>query len=66
MITPPALPGHPFGKVGASGFPDEKHADTSGIRDSPGRAGAHGPDRQENSQVRAVRGRVAGNGAHDG
>lgn len=64
MITPPALPGHPFGKVGASGFPDEKHVDTSGIPDSKGRTRAHGPDRQKNRQVRAVRGKTAGKGAH--
>ncbi len=66
MITPPALPGHPFGKVGAGGFPDEKHVDTSGIPDSKGRTRAHGPDRQKNRQVRAVRGKVAGKGAHGG
>ncbi len=66
MITPPALPGHPFGKVGTSGFPDEKHVDTSGIPDSGGQAKAHRADRPENGQVRAVRSKAAGKGAHGG
>ncbi|BFP56119.1 hypothetical protein SCMC78_59260 [Streptomyces sp. CMC78] len=63
MITPPALPGHPFGKVGASGFPDEKRVDAIGIPDSSGRTQAYGPHRPENGQVRAVRGENAGKGA---
>lgn len=66
MITPPALPGHPFGKVGAGGFPDEKHVDTSGILDSIGCARVLGADRPENGQVRALRGEAAGKGAHNG
>ncbi len=66
MITPPALPGHPFGKVGARGFPDGKGVDTIGIPDSRGPARRYGPDLPENRQVRAVRGKGVPEGARGG
>lgn len=64
MITPLALPGHPFGKVDATGFPGKEHADTNGIPYSEGCTRAYGPDRRKNFQVRAVRGTAAEKGAH--
>lgn len=54
MITPPALPGHPFGKVRATGFTPRECAGLIGILHSAGPRRAPGEPFGKNVQVRAA------------
>lgn len=54
MITPRELPGHPFGKVGATGFTVRDTVRRTGIRYSVAGVEAGGSGIGVNRQVRAA------------
>lgn len=59
MITPRALPGHPFGKVSATGFAPRECAEATGIPNSAASKEAAGGPPRRNVQVRARKERAA-------
>lgn len=63
MITPRALPGHPFGKVSATGFAPRECAGATGTPRSTSSYGVSGGHPGRNVQVRAHKGTVAEMGA---